>query len=199
MELSDKQLLRKFRRGDREAFDALFRRYCARVHATAYRLTASWEDAEDTLQEVFLRLARSAHTIRNGAALKTWIYRTTLNAATDCLRARERGRLRLDKPEQFAKVIAVESVRREAERRRCLERESLLRQVEALIPQLPPRQAQVFVLRGFQGLSHREIGQVLGISESGSKSHHSLACRRVRKLLAQANAAEEMNSEGAAR
>ncbi len=183
-EFSDKRLLRSYCDGDQGAFDVIYRRYVARVYGTAYRLTASYEDAEDTIQEVFLRLASKASTIRKAGALSAWIYRTTVNCATDCLR-RRRSTLSLDDQSTKAtlRIITVESLRRQSQRDLALRRESLLDQVEAKIPELPERQAAAFVLRAFQGLTHREIGAVLGIAEGSAKSHYSLACRRLRELV----------------
>ncbi|MCX7017141.1 MAG: sigma-70 family RNA polymerase sigma factor [Candidatus Sumerlaeota bacterium] len=184
-ELSDQLLLHSYLRGDGSAFDALFRRYAARVHATAYRLTANWEDAEDTLQEVFVELARKAATIRCGAALSSWLYRSTVNRALDRLR-RRRATVSLDVSTlEAARVIAIESLRREAERAHTLVRDRLFEQIEAHIPCLPERQAAVFVLRYFQGLPHREIAAILGCTEGSSKSHLSLACRALRARIAE--------------
>ena len=190
-ELSDRQLLEAYCGGDRGAFDALFRRYAPRIHATAYRLTANWEDAEDALQEVFLRLANKAATIRRAEALAAWLYRTTVSCAMDCLR-RRRKTISLDESEfDSARIVAVESLRRETERERGQYRDALLRQIEAMVPNLPERQAAVFVLRAFQGLSHRDIAAVLGMSEGSSKSHYSLACQKLRDWVAQAEEMEE--------
>lgn len=183
-EFSDIRLLRTYCEGDQDAFDAIYRRYVARVYGTAYRLTASYEDAEDTTQEVFLRLASKAATISNGVALSAWIYRTTVNCATDCLR-RRRPTISLDDPNAKAapRIVTVECLRRQAQREAAQRRESLLEEVEAQIPKLPERQAAAFVLRAFQGLAHREIATILGIAEGSAKSHYSLACRRLRELV----------------
>jgi RNA polymerase sigma-70 factor (ECF subfamily) len=197
--LSDQDLLRAYCRGDRAAFDALFRRFAPRVHATAWRLTAQWEDAEDTVQDVFLQLAAKAATIRREGALNVWLYRTTVNCATDRLRRRRVG-VSLDAAgAPAARIIAMESLRRGVERREQREREGLLKRIEAIIPRLPQRQAAVFVLRFFQGLSHREIARTLGISETGSKSHHSLACRRLRQWAAEKDRRTEPQARREAR
>lgn len=181
--LSDQLLLGKYCRGDRAAFDALFQRYAARVHATAYRLTGDWEDAEDVLQDVFVRLAHGARAVRSGAALATWIYRVTVNCAMDCLRRRRRDCSLDENERQTGRVIAVESLRRKREQEQRGERDSLLSQVEALIPRLPERQAQVLVLRAFQGLTHRQIAMILDCSEVNCRSLYSLACRKLRELV----------------
>jgi RNA polymerase sigma-70 factor (ECF subfamily) len=186
--LSDRLMLERFLRGDRAAFDDLFRRHAPRVHATAWRLTGQWEDAEDALQEVFLRLASKAASIRRRGALRAWLYRTTLHCAADRLRLR-RATVSLDEreaecPASAARIVAVESLRREHLAREGRLRESLLARVERLIPRLPERQAAVFALRFFQGLPHREIAAILEISEAGVKSLHSLACRHLRQWAA---------------
>lgn len=182
-EPSDHRLLRAYGAGNRSAFDAMFRRYAPRIHATALRLTGNWDDAEDVLQETFIRLAAKAGTIRRGEALRAWLYRTAVNLSTDHLRAR-RKTVSLDTADaQAAAVVAVLSLRDEAERREAGRRELMMQQIEALVPRLPERQGAVFVLRRFQGLSHREIAEVLKCSEAASKMNHSLACRAIRTWI----------------
>jgi RNA polymerase sigma factor (sigma-70 family) len=145
-------------------------------------LTANWDDAEDALQDVFMTLASKAGTIRRGEALAAWIYRATVNRALD--RRRRRGELSLDSESpRVARVIGVESLRMEARREAALRRDALLSRIEAFVPALPPRQSAVFVLRGFQGLSHREIAEALGCTEAGAKSSYSLACRKLRQWI----------------
>ena len=195
-ELSDQYLLRAWIKGDRAAFDALYRRYAARIYATAYRLTGHWEDAEDTLQEVFVNLALKADSIRCGLALSAWLYRTTINRATDCLRKRPSNiSLESDDP-RTARVIVMESLRREALDREMKNQEQFLKQIGVLIPLLPQRQAAVFVLHGFQGLAHREIATVLECSEASSRSSYSLACQKVREWIAEQERQELANDQG---
>lgn len=184
-ELSDQSLLRAYCSGDRHAFDALYRRYAARVYATAYRLTGQWEDAEDVLQDTFITLAGKAATIRNSMALSAWLYRATVNRAMDCLRRRRQTVSFDGEDPQTARVIMVESLRREALRQECRQQEDFLRRIGELIPRLPERQAAVFVLHGFQGLSHREIAAILDCSEAGCKSSYWLACGKIREWVAE--------------
>ena len=184
-ESSDQSLLRAYCRGDREAFDALYRRYSARLYATALRLTGQWEDAEDTLQDVFISLAGKAATIRHEPALSSWLYRATVNRAMDCLR-RRRVTVSLDEDTPgTSRIIELESLRREAVLEDSSRQEDFLKQIGELIPRLPERQAAVFVLHGFQGLPHREIAAILDCSEAASKSSYCLACAKIREWVAQ--------------
>lgn len=203
---NDDHLLRRWIHGDREAFDALYRRYAPRVYATALRLTGRPEEAEDTLQDVFLQLARKAASVRTGAALPAWLYRATMNRAFDLLR-RRRPMVALDaEPAAAARMIDLVSLRRAAEstaaREEAAELTRLRERVAALVPHLPERQAAAFVLRGFQGLSHREVAAVLECSEANSKSLFSLACARLRRLVeaedARARATEAAQQQAAA-
>ncbi len=179
--LTDHYLLSAFVKGDASAFDALFRRYAPRVHATAYRMTGNWEEAEDVLQEVFIRLARQAASIRREKALSAWIYRTAINASIDALRKR-RNSVSLDADEKSAgRIIQVESLRRESLREESRLKEELFAQIETYIPRLPERQAAAFVLRSFQGLTHAEVAAIMGCGESAAKSHYSLACTKLRE------------------
>lgn len=191
---TDELLLRRWVRGDREAFDALYRRYAPRVYGTALRLTGRAEEAEDVLQEVFLQLARHAAGLRRGMALAAWLYRTTMNRSFDLLRKRRPMQaLEPEAPEQ-ARVIAVASLRREAEQAEAREREEAMgrwrERIAALVPLLPERQAAAFVLRGFQGLSHRDVAGILECSEANCKSLFSLACARLRRLAEAEDAAQ---------
>lgn len=189
-ELSDQHLLRAYCRGDRDAFDAIYRRYAARVYATAWRMTGHFEDAEDTLQEVFISLARKAATIRFDGALSSWLYRATVNRAMDSLRKRRGGVSLDDETPQTVRIIEMESLRRDAISRESLQQEDFLRRISELIPRLPERQAAAFVLHGFQGLAHREIAQVLDCTEASSKSSYSLACTKIRQWVAEQEAEE---------
>ncbi len=191
-ENSNNWLLKAWCRGDRSAFDALYRRYVRKVWGTAWRMTGSVEDAEDVVQEVFLKLAQKAAKIRNGTAVSTWIYQVTVNAATDCLRKRKDNRtLDMEGDPITAEVVVMESLHREVLRREALERDAMLERVAAMLPGLPEGQSAVFVLRGFQGLSHREIAEILGISESNSKTRFSLACSRLRERIAAEEASRD--------
>jgi len=198
-EFSDSLLLTAYCRGDRDAFDAIYRRYAPRIYATAYRLTGNCDDAEDTLQEVFMRLAREAASIRHGEALWAWLYRTTANRVVDL--RRRRGPtigLSLDAPtDQAARVIAIESLRRQAVQRESQRQDEMLREVGALIPRLTERQAAVFVLHGFQGLSHNEIAKILKCSEGCCRAGYSVACRRLREWIEQREEAENRKTRKA--
>ena len=84
------QLLESCRRGDVAAFERLYRMHGERMKSVALNLLRRESDAEDAVQETFLKVYRGAASFRGGAALSTWIYRILVNTCYDLLRRRKR-------------------------------------------------------------------------------------------------------------
>jgi RNA polymerase sigma-70 factor (ECF subfamily) len=138
--------------------ESLFLQHQRRVFQAAYRITGSAQDAEDVLQNVFLRLARQGEAAPALANPSSYLYRAALNAALDLLRARrERESLALE---------TVQGVAGGPELRpdRAHEDEMLRAWLRRALAGLPPRAALVFALRHFEGRENKEIAQALGIS-----------------------------------
>ena len=90
MEASDQDLVVRVRDGERDAFRVLVDRYSRSVFRLGYRMTATEQDAEDVVQETFLRAYKQLHRYESRSSFGTWIYRIASNYALDLLRARER-------------------------------------------------------------------------------------------------------------
>ena len=84
--LSDQQLVEQIRSGDREAFRLLVERYKDRVFNTIFRMLGNLDDAEDVLQEVFVRVYKALDGFRDQSSFSTWIYRVTVNHCMTALR-----------------------------------------------------------------------------------------------------------------
>jgi RNA polymerase sigma-70 factor (ECF subfamily) len=169
-------LIERFLGGDEQAFNELVRRHRERVYWTARRVVGSHEEADDVVQEVFVRMFHGLAGFRGEANLATWLYRVTMNLSLNALRARKvRAFLRLDdlalEPEGGARadaaVLAEESDAR------------LAKAVEAL----PDRQKAVFVLRYYEELSYAEISAILGRSEGGLKANYFHAVKKLQAAL----------------
>lgn len=148
----------------------LFRQHSRELIATAARVTGSLQDAEDVLQTVFLRLA-SRPPERSPS--RAYLHRAAINASIDLLRARSRaGALPLDEFENDLAdgEISPERAQHDREVRRALRR---------ALADLPGRGAEVFVLRHFEGLSHREIARITRLS----RAHAAVTLFRARKRL----------------
>jgi RNA polymerase sigma-70 factor (ECF subfamily) len=147
------------KRGDPRAFDALVRRYRARIFALALHLSGSESDADDITQDAFLRAFHTLEAFEGRSEFFTWVYRLTVNRALDVRRARSRRSetsIEQDDP-RLERAVQVDSggdPRRAAELRQTYAR--LLRALDAL----PAEMCTTVVLVALQGLSNGEAAVV---------------------------------------
>jgi RNA polymerase sigma-70 factor (ECF subfamily) len=134
--------------------------HAERVLAAAWRVTGSATDAEDVLQTVFLRLSRRPEGEPLGEAAAGYLHRCAVHAALDVVRSRQRaGWVPLEAAGELPRAGPEddpERTSRNAELRRAL---------RLALARLPPRAAEVFALRYFEGLGNLEIAQLLGVSQ----------------------------------
>jgi RNA polymerase sigma-70 factor (ECF subfamily) len=172
------ELIRDAAGGDRAAFDELVRLKRERVVRTAQQVTGDLEDALDVAQAVFLKLWQGLAKYDTERNFDTWLYRITMNAAIDMLRARgPRSTLQAlpDEPVDPSSGAAAQTARLDRPRLR----EAFLRLAAAL----PPRQRAVFVLRDIEGLSTGEVAEALEVTESTVRNHLLQARRTLREAL----------------
>ena len=171
------ELVRAAVAGDRRAYDELVRRKRERVVRTAYQITGNWDDALDVAQGVFLKVWQGLERYDRRHALDTWLYRITVNAAIDQLRARgARGGLQAV-ADLDADSIAASGPAADAQ----LDRRAIERAFLHLAADLAPRQRAVFVLREIEGLEAEEVARILGITASTVRNHLMQARRILRE------------------
>jgi RNA polymerase sigma-70 factor (ECF subfamily) len=143
--------------GEPVLLEQVFVAHQGRVFRAAYRITGSAQDAEDVLQTVFLRLARQGEDCLPLANPGSYLYRAAVNSALDLLRARrDRPTVPLDEAEEAREGSPGPDRRWEA-----VEIRERLRTAMAA---LPPRAAEIFVLRYLEGQQNRDIAKMLGVS-----------------------------------
>ncbi len=165
--------------GDTEAFTSLVETHQERLLRLCERLLGDAEEARDAAQEVFLKAYRKAADFRPQGQVYTWLYRIATNHCLNKLRRRrlvrfvpwetadERDAAPFDPPDGSPDAAAVLAARqRWQDTRRA-------------IAKLPPNQRAVLVLARFEGMSYRQIAEVLGISEGAVESRLFRAMRRV--------------------
>ena len=169
---SDETLLRRVQSGERDAFATLVDRYQRRAFAVALRMLGRRQDAEDAVQQAFLRLyeARAAYDSR--WRLSTWFYRILINACVDELRRR-----RPQVPLEDWDDAADDSPQRSVE---TAERDRLL---QGALSTVPVEARIVLTLYYGDGLSYREIGTIRGISVNTVKTHLRRGRLALRKAL----------------
>jgi RNA polymerase sigma-70 factor (ECF subfamily) len=173
---SDAELIEAIRfDGNERAFRELYRRHTPRLYQLVLRLLAgSITDAEDVVQETWIRATTSLHRFRGDSSFGTWVTGIGLNRARDFLRHRSRrpSGHAVDDPDAW---LARMGGRADAAGDRL--------DLERAIACLPDGYRIVFVLYDVEGFSHGEIARQIGISEGTSKSQLHHARRMLRTLL----------------
>ena len=138
-------------------FELLFRTHGDRMKSIAYNHLGTVSDAEDAVQETFLKIHRASETYNGEASFSTWAYRILINTCYDILRKRKRrgDEESLDETPVERTAPTVDDAKRIMLRR--------------LLEALPEQRRTVFTLFEIDGLSHAEIAGMLGISEANSK------------------------------
>ncbi|HYP62527.1 MAG TPA: RNA polymerase sigma factor [Acidocella sp.] len=173
----DSALAAACRAGDLRAFEELYRLHGARMKSMARNLLGTPADAEDAVQDTFLKIQRSIATFRGQSSFLTWSFRILINTCYDRRRSRMRKReVPQDEPQ------AGESAPR-PEPRAPAAHPSLKLALERAVAQLTPQQRDVFLMYEVEGMRHSEIAGVLEISETASKNTLFQAKKNLRHML----------------
>ena len=188
MRQDEKRLLERCKRGDKEAFNELVKRYEKQVYNMAYRLTGNRDDAEDIASETFVRAYNAIRKFRGDSALSTWLFRITTNVYLDERKRRNahpQSSLEscLETPDGPLKRQLEDSSPGPQEIAEEIERSELL---QAAINARPEFQRVMIVLYHIQELPYEEIAKMLNMPVGTVKSRLNRARRALRdKLLAQ--------------
>jgi RNA polymerase sigma-70 factor (ECF subfamily) len=180
---ADQAAIERVQAGEGDAFRTLVERYSRPLFALAYRITGNEADADDVVQESFIRAYRGLSQYDGRAGFQAWISRIASNYALDLLAAkRRRNWEQIDGDGEHAG--ALESVPAGGASPERLALNSQLRlHVEAAMGQLTDLERTAFVLRHFEGLSLEEIGGTLGISLNSVKQGVFRAVQKMRVAL----------------
>lgn len=173
---SDEELVDRARRGDEAALAALVDRH----HAAAYRVAVSMlrddDGAQDIVQDAFIRAFRGLPGFRGDAAFRTWLLTITANEARAAIRRRGRRR---ETGFEDAGSVPLDQVGAD-ERLAILDEAD---RVRAVLATLPEKQRLSVSLRIEEGLSFREIGEVIGSSEGAARVNYFHGIRRLREMM----------------
>ena len=156
--------------GAPDALDRLFRDYGARIYGLALRCGLDAREAEDGVQEVFLKVQRRISTFRGEAALSTWLYQVALNT----LRDHRRKMARQSRPHSFGSIMerpadpAFEADWGAPDESASANERSVL--VRSALDRLPTKFREVLVLRELEGFSYRDIARVTGLAQGTVES-----------------------------
>jgi len=178
----DAALVQRLQSGDAKALDELFRRHRDAAYGIAYRLLGSREDALDVVQESFIHVMRGIEGFRGQSSFRTWMYRIVTHAALDYRRYRSHRQAEsLDTenaPEPAATGPTQQTPQEEAQEH------DLRRAIDQALANVSEKNRAALVLYAQEGLSYKEVAEVLGISIGTVMSRIFNARQRLRELLA---------------
>jgi len=180
--MSDAAAVTRARSGDADAFRLLVERHSHVIFRVAYRMTGNEHDADDVVQETFLRAYRQMAGFEERANFSTWLHRIAINCSLDLLRSRGR----IDKhyggdPESAEMTGAARS--NDPQPDRLLLSTELQQHVTAALELLSGNERTAFMLRHFDGMPVEEIGKTLGIQVNAAKHTIFRAVRKLREAL----------------
>lgn len=179
--MTDEDLVKLIKKGNKSAFDDLVNRYSGRVANIAYSLLSDREDALDAAQEVFIKVYKNISAFRGESSVSTWIFRITKNVCTDFLRKRKATVISLDDEKDDEQKIEIADDTHSPEQ--VSERNTKITAVRAAIAALDENHRAVITLFDINGLSYEEIASVLRCPVGTVKSRLYRARDSLRKIL----------------
>lgn len=173
--------LARARQGDADAFRALVERHSRSAFRLAYRMTGNEQDAEDVVQESFLKAYRQLGRFESRANFGTWLYRIVANCSVDLMRAKQARHdiVRGDSLDEAAELPTSNSDNPE----RLALSGDVRRQVAAALDDLSPLERAAFALRHYEGRTIDEISKTLGLGTSAAKHSVFRAVKKLRVAL----------------
>jgi RNA polymerase sigma-70 factor, ECF subfamily len=164
-ERSNNDLIKLLKKGDMLAFDAVYERYCKRMYGFVIRYIKQEEDAEEIVQEVFLKIWESRKKIDTYLSFDSFIFTIAYNTTISLLRKRVNEKKYLEYLQLRQQITNADEIIDEIHFKQIKE------QLKSSLNQLTPRQREIFLLSREEGFTHEEIAKRLNISSNTVKNH----------------------------
>jgi RNA polymerase sigma-70 factor (ECF subfamily) len=173
----------------REALERLYDAFAAKAYGFVLRMVREPAWAEDLMQEAFLRVADRLEGLRDPAAARGYLWRSLANLAVDGLRRRRRSPVRTE-------VDGIEPVARGADAGTSAEAQDTADAVHRAVDDLPERERAAVLLRVTAGLTFREVGDALGMTDRGAARLVNAGLDRLRRRLSASESFEDLLPRG---
>ena len=167
-EMNERSTIKHAQEGDREAFRKLFEENKNLIFSLAYRYAKNMEDAEDILQETFIKAYHSLHTfhLQNNSTFSSWIYRICINCSIDFLR---KNKKRKQTSDQNVEIQDVPSSHFSSDPESPKNLNDVQEKLNNVMEKLSARQRMIFILKHYQEMSTKEIAEYMNCSEGSVK------------------------------
>jgi RNA polymerase sigma-70 factor (ECF subfamily) len=185
MELTDAAAVSRARTGDTDAFRVLVERHSRSLFRLAFRMTGNQQDAEDVVQDSFMRAYKQLGKFDERASFGTWLYRIAANASLDLVRSRKRRQEHMapqDADTEFDDTVTALPSSDPTPERMALSGE-VRQRVEAAMQELSPTERTAFVLRHFEGMCIEDVSRVLECQPGAAKHSVFRAVQKLRRAL----------------
>lgn len=176
-QIEDEDILKKFsvEKTKDEAFNLLLNKYQQKIYWHIRRLVVNHDDADDLVQETFIKVWKNLHNFRSDSQLYTWLYRIATNECITFLnRKKLKNNISLDDSPDLSNTLAEGSYFNGDK--------AQLKLQQALLT-LPEKQRLVFNMKYFDDLKYEEISQILGTSVGALKASFHLAVKKIEQFL----------------
>jgi RNA polymerase sigma-70 factor, ECF subfamily len=180
---SDLAAIARVRAGDGEGFRTLVDRHSRSVFRLAYRMTGNEADAEDVVQETFLRAYRQLASYEERSSFSTWLYRIAANYALDMIRSKRRQVEQQSPQDEQGRDMFDQIAADVPAQDRLLFNSEVQRRFKSAMRELTDQERAAFEMRHFEGLSIEQIGAVLDLGDSATKNSIFRAVRKLRGAL----------------
>lgn len=167
--MEEKQILEHLKKGDQFIYKYVYDQYSRMVYSVCLRMTGSKEEAEDAMQDVFIKVFYSINSFREDSKLSTWIYHITVNICINKLRRKKIVNF-LSVDFYVDKIGGKEMIANKRTPIEELESSEMQKIVQGKINTLPAKQKTAIVLSRYEELSYKEISKIMGLSLSSVES-----------------------------
>ncbi len=187
--IDDRELVEAAKKGDRNAFRALFERYQRRAYSLAYGVVRNPDDALDVVQDAFIKAHRYLDKFEGSSSFYTWLYRIVMNLSIDHIRKNRRSRAvdfsdqtvkeddgRVGEDDLLPRILGGNPGR-------ALQDKEIRARIEAALSELSDNHRAVLVMRELEGLSYEEMARVMNCSKGTIMSRLFHARRNMQKRL----------------
>ena len=184
MEVEAGSAVERARSGDSDAFRLLVEQHSRAVFRLAFRMTGNEQDAEDVVQETFLRAYRQLDKYEARSSFATWLYRIASNYSLDLIRMRKRHEEKRERGSKAEERDILQTIPVNAPGPdRIAHSTQVQARVNEALNELSDQERTAFVLRHFEGLSIDEIGETLGTGTNATKHSIFRAVQKLRRSL----------------